>query len=219
METCREAISVLAANDLLYHAQVAHCFLLRNAKESIRKPVASRQLPTPGHVGVLGNQRQRAHVSTPRPRTRNKSGARLVVRPHHPTGPGARGAASQPRASTSRIALLALGSTGQPQQLSFDPFPPPSLSPPREASSPRPCDSISILSVRSQLQNQNGRGADPHAREGRHTDRTAAAAFKSRGGLPCRRGAHSHSPAPQQYVHRDLAFVAPCRAGGRAWGR
>lgn len=104
-------------------AQVAGAmFSATKCQRKHSETVASRQLPTPGHVGVLGNQRQRAHVSTPRPphpQQIRRAPGRPAPPDHHPTGPGARGAASQPRASTSRIALRALGSLDRSAATAF----------------------------------------------------------------------------------------------------
>jgi hypothetical protein len=146
-------------------------------------------------------------VSTPRPVPATNPARAWSSGPTTPPAraPAAPPANRAPPRRGSRYEPLARQTTGQPQQLSRSIPSPPSLSPPREASSPRPCDSISILPA----PNFKTAAAQihTHGQAGRHTDRTAAAAFKSRGGLPCRR-----SPQPSTAaVHRDLAFVAPCR--------
>jgi hypothetical protein len=196
-------------------AQVAHCFLLRNDKESIRKPVASRQLPTSGHVGVLGNQRQRAHVSTPRPvpatnPARAWSSGPTRPPPHRPGRPRRRQPTTRLHVA-DRATSPWLDRSAATAFVRFLPHLHFLLLVKRALHAPAiPFPSCPLPTSKSKRPRRRS------TRTGRHTDRNrtaAAAAFKSRGGLPCRR-----SPQPSTAaVHRDLAFVAPCRAGGRAW--
>lgn len=179
-------------------AQVAHCFLLRNDKESIRKPVASRQLPTSGHVGVLGNQRQRAHVSTPRPvpatnPARAWSSGPTRPPPHRPGRPRRR----QP---TARLHVADRATrpwlARQVSRNSFRSIPsPPSLSPPREASSPRPCDSISILSAPNFKIKTAAAQIHTHGQAGIRTGPPPQQLSNPGADYPAD---GAHSPAPQQ---------------------